>query len=103
MMSVLASDGAQVQSRTWPGHMGAGRAGFEIFHKHKFEDNTERIIKEATDLLSAPTIEEDKADIIIGSGHLALQLHESVGHATERIVSLVWRYPMPVKPSLSLK
>jgi TldD protein len=83
MMSVLASDGAQVQSRTWPGHMGAGRAGFEIFHKHKFEENTERIIKEATDLLSAPTIEEDKADIIIGSGHLALQLHESVGHATE--------------------
>jgi len=83
MMMVVASDGAQVQSRTWPGHMSAGRGGFELFYDQKFKENTERIIKEATDLLTAPMIEDDKADIIIGNGHLALQLHESVGHATE--------------------
>ena len=82
-MMVLASDGAQVQSRTWPGHMGAGRGGFELFYQHQFMENTQRIIREATDLLNAPQIAEDKADIIIGGGHLALQLHESVGHATE--------------------
>jgi len=63
--------------------MGTGRAGFELFHKHEFMKNTERIIKEATDLLGAPRIKDNKADIIIGGGHLALQLHESIGHATE--------------------
>ncbi|MCB5255431.1 MAG: hypothetical protein LHW58_07305, partial [Candidatus Cloacimonetes bacterium] len=83
MMMVVASDGKQTQSRTWPGHMSAGRAGFELFHQQRFEENTERIIQEATDLLSADVITEEKADIIIGAGHLALQLHESVGHATE--------------------
>lgn len=82
-MQVVASDGAQMQSRTWPGDMSAGMGGFELFYEQGFEENTERIIKEATDLLSAPVIEEEKADIIIGGGHLALQIHESVGHATE--------------------
>ena len=83
LMQVLASDGQQNQSRTWPGDMSGGRAGFERFYHYDFENNTERIIKEATDLLTAPTVSEKKADIIIGGGHLALQLHESVGHATE--------------------
>jgi len=83
LMGVVAADAGVIQSRTWPGHMSAGRAGFELFYRQQFMENTERIIKEATDLLSAPTITEEKADIIIGGGHLALQLHESIGHATE--------------------
>jgi len=83
VMLVAAAEGSAVQTRTWPGHMSAGRGGFELFYEQQFEQNTQRIIKEATDLLSAPTITEEKADIIIGNGHLALQLHESVGHATE--------------------
>ncbi len=83
VMGVVAADGNGIQSRTWPGHMSAGRAGFELFHQQKFMENTDRIIKEATELLTAPVITEEKADIIIGAGHLALQLHESVGHATE--------------------
>ncbi len=83
MMYVVAADGGHIQTRTWPGHMSAGRGGFELFYDQKFEENTERILKEATDLLDAPTISEERADIIIGNGHLALQLHESVGHATE--------------------
>ncbi len=82
-MSVLASDGNQVQSRTWPGHFAAGRGGFELFDQHGFEANTQRIMKEAVDLLSAPGVDDEKADLIIGGGHLALQLHESIGHATE--------------------
>ncbi|MBP7195525.1 MAG: TldD/PmbA family protein [Candidatus Cloacimonetes bacterium] len=82
-MEVIAADGKQMQTRTWPGHMSAGRGGFELFYQQMFEENTERIIKEATELLDAPGIEEERADIIIGGGHLALQLHESVGHATE--------------------
>ncbi len=104
IMSVVAADSGQIQSRTWPGHMSAGRAGFELFYAQKFEENTDRIMQEATDLLSAPVITEDKADIIIGNGHLALQLHESVGHATEadRIFGMEISYAGKtfVKPSM---
>jgi len=82
-MYVLSSDGEQNYSRTWPGHMNARRGGFEKVRAFEFEKNTERVIKEAVDMLTAPSIEEERADIIIGGGHLALQLHESAGHATE--------------------
>lgn len=82
-MYVLSSDGSHNYSRTWPGHMNARRGGFEKVRACEFEKNTDRIIKEAIDLLTAPTIEEERADIIINGGHLALQLHESAGHATE--------------------
>lgn len=82
-MMVMASDGRQNYSRKWPGDMNARRGGFEKVRAFEFEKNTDRIIKEAIDLLSAPSIEEERADLIIGASHLALQLHESVGHATE--------------------
>ncbi len=104
IMSVVAADENGIQSRTWPGHMSAGRAGFELFHTQEFAANTERIMKEATDLLTAPTIQEERADIIIGNGHLALQLHESVGHATEadRIFGMEISYAGKtfIKPSM---
>jgi len=80
---VLASDGKHNYSRTWPGHCNGRRGGFEAVRVAKLHENSERIIKEAIDLLTAPTTTEERADIIIGGGHLALQLHESVGHATE--------------------
>ncbi|HPT73222.1 MAG TPA: TldD/PmbA family protein, partial [Candidatus Cloacimonadota bacterium] len=55
-------------------------------------------------LTKAPTIEEERADIIIGGGHLALQLHESVGHATEadRIFGMEISYAGKtfIKPSM---
>lgn len=82
-MQVFSSDGKQMQTRTYPGHMNGRRGGFEVVRDFHFLDNAEIIVKEAIDLLSASRIEEERADIIIGGGHLALQLHESVGHATE--------------------
>lgn len=82
-MYVLASNGKETMCRTWPGHMNGRRGGFEAVRAAKMEENTEKIIEEAIQLLDAPRITEEKADLIIGSGHLALQLHESVGHATE--------------------
>ncbi len=80
---VLAGDENGAYSRTYPGHMTAQRGGFEALRKCELEKNAEVIMEEAIALLTAPTVEEDFSDIIIGSGHLALQLHESVGHATE--------------------
>lgn len=83
VMEVTASDGNQVMSRTFPGHMSAKRGGFEVLRDYDFAAHTEEIIKEAIDLLKAPEISEERADLIIKGGHLALQIHESVGHATE--------------------
>lgn len=82
-MEVVASDGKQIMNRNYPGHMAAKRGGFEVIRNYNFPVHTEVIVKEALDLLTAPTITEERADLIIKSGHLALQLHESVGHATE--------------------
>jgi TldD protein len=82
-MYVLASNGKETMSRTFPGHMNGRRGGFEVVRNLEMEKNTDIIMEEAIKLLDAPRIEEEKADIIIGGGHLALQLHESVGHATE--------------------
>lgn len=101
---VLATDGTKNYCRTWPGHMNARRAGFEAVRACNFEENSERIMSEAIDLLKAPLIEEERADIIIGGGHLALQLHESVGHATEadRIFGMEISYAGKtfIKPSM---
>ena len=83
MMYVLASSGKETMCRTWPGHMNGRRGGFEIVRNTNLEENADTIIEEAIKLLDAPRIKEERADIIIGGGHLALQLHESVGHATE--------------------
>lgn len=83
LYQVTASDGSAVQTRTWPGHMSAGAGGFEVIEKAGLEDNIEICVQEARDLLRAPRITEAAADIILGGGHLALQLHESIGHATE--------------------
>ncbi|MCD4819979.1 MAG: TldD/PmbA family protein [Candidatus Cloacimonetes bacterium] len=83
MMYVLASDGNETMCRTYPGHMNGRRGGFERVYDIKMEENVDKIINEAIELLTAPRIQEERADIIIGGGHLALQLHESAGHATE--------------------
>ncbi|MBW6515235.1 MAG: TldD/PmbA family protein [Candidatus Cloacimonetes bacterium] len=83
VMEVTASDGEQVMNRTYPGHMSARRGGFEVVRDYDFPAHAEEIVQEAIDLLSASTITEERADLIIKGGHLALQLHESVGHATE--------------------
>ena len=82
-MHVIASDGKGIQTRTYPGGMSARVGGFEVVEDFRFEENIEKIVKEANDLLTAPMIEDERADLIIAGGHLALQLHESVGHATE--------------------
>ncbi len=101
---VLAAEGPHVYSRTYPGHMNGRRGGFEVLRNFKFEANAPKIIEEAIALTKAPTIEEERADIIIGSGHLALQLHESVGHATEadRIFGMEISYAGKtfIKPSM---
>lgn len=104
MMEVYASDGKQIMNRNYPGHMAARRGGFEVVRNNNFHENIDVIIKEAQELLKAPTITEERADLIIGNGHLALQIHESVGHAIEadRIMGMEISYAGKtfIKPSM---
>ena len=81
--SIYTSNGKEVMRRTFPGSHVTERAGFEAIENYKMEDNIEQVKKEAIDLLDAPRIEEERADLIIDRSHLALTLHESIGHATE--------------------
>jgi TldD protein len=53
--------------------------------------NSARIAEEARELLTAPECESrDATDLIIGSEQMALQIHESVGHAVELDRILGW-------------
>jgi TldD protein len=52
--------------------------------------NAARTAEEARALLSAPACPEGTTDLILGSEQLALQIHESVGHAIELDRILGW-------------
>jgi TldD protein len=49
-----------------------------------------RVAEEAVALLSAPPCPSGEMDLILESSQLALQIHESVGHATELDRILGW-------------
>ena len=82
-IQLTSSNGTEVMRRTYPGDMNAYSGGFEVIDNLNFDDNIDKIYEEVIKLLDAPRIKEDKADLIIGYNHLALQIHESIGHATE--------------------
>lgn len=80
-----ASDGQQVQKRSYPNSSGGDLAtkGYEFIRNLRLAENAERVKEEAIALLSAPECPEGEMDVIIGGSQLALQVHESCGHPTE--------------------
>jgi TldD protein len=74
-----------VQRRSYPnsfrGHIRA--AGFEHIRTLGLIEEAERIGREAAELLSAPECPSDVTTIVLDSGQLALQIHESIGHPIE--------------------
>ncbi len=57
--------------------------GWETIEKRDLLGNAPRVGSEAVQLLSAPPCPEMTTDVIIAPNELALQIHESVGHAVE--------------------
>lgn len=57
--------------------------GWEHILSRKMEEQAGRIAEEAVAKLSAAYPEEGPTDLILDPAHLALTIHESVGHATE--------------------
>jgi TldD protein len=80
------------QRRSYPGIRGQyGTRGWELVRELDLPGNAARIAEEARELLTAPECESrDATDLIIGSEQMALQIHESVGHAVELDRILGW-------------
>ena len=82
----------ETQRRSYPGVRGQyGTRGWELVRELDIPGNAPRIAEEARTLLTAdpcPTLES--TDLILGSEQMALQIHESIGHAVELDRILGW-------------
>jgi len=91
-MSATAVGERETQRRSYPGIRGQyGTRGWELVRELDLAGNAARIAEESSALLTAdecPSL--DAADLILGSEQMALQIHESVGHATELDRILGW-------------
>src|SRR5918992_4486946 len=91
-MSATTVGERETQRRSYPGIRGQyGTRGWELVRELDLPGNAARIATEARALLSAPECPAlDATDLILGSEQMALQIHESVGHAVELDRILGW-------------
>lgn len=85
IQATAVGDG-EIQRRSYPQSHGRqqGCAGWEYILAMDLPGNAARTAAEAAELLTAPSCPSDTAtDLIIDSSQLALQIHESCGHAVE--------------------
>jgi TldD protein len=83
--SATSSGPDDVQVRSYPASHGGQQMtmGYELVESLGLLENAERVRDEAIALLSAKPCPSGVKDVIIDGSQLALQIHESVGHATE--------------------
>jgi TldD protein len=90
-MTATAVGDSETQRRSYPGIRGQyGTQGWELVRGIDLGGNAGRIAEEAVALLHAPPCPAGTSDLILGSEQLALQIHESVGHAIELDRILGW-------------
>ncbi len=84
IVAMAVGDG-EVQQRSYPNSFGRhqGTAGWEFVERMGLVENAARIAEEAVALLSAPQCAPDVTTVIIDATQMALQVHESCGHAVE--------------------
>ncbi len=81
----------ETQRRSYPASRGQyGTRGWELVEGLDLEGNAARVGAESRELLTAPECPSGETDLILGSEQLALQIHESVGHAIELDRILGW-------------
>jgi len=84
-IEAVATGDGDLQRRTWPnsfrGQYEGG--GWEAVLAMDLVSNGPRIAREAVELLAAPELPERTTTVILDGQQLALQVHESVGHALE--------------------
>ena len=90
-MDATAVGESETQRRSYPQSFGQYETGgYEVIRAWDFPAHAGRIAEEAVALLSAPECPEGETDLILESSQLALQIHESVGHAIELDRILGW-------------
>ncbi|MFN8203306.1 MAG: TldD/PmbA family protein [Solirubrobacteraceae bacterium] len=84
-LQALAADGDEAQVRSYPsGHGGSvAAAGWEHLLGLELAAHAPRVADEAVALLRAPVCPAGRTTLVLGADQLALQVHESVGHALE--------------------
>jgi TldD protein len=90
-MDATAVGEHETQRRSYPqsfGHVETG--GYEVIRRYDLPGHAQEVAEEAVQLLSAPTCPSGTMDLILESSQLALQIHESVGHAIELDRILGW-------------
>jgi TldD protein len=87
MSSTSIGDGES--QRRSHGHQ-YGTRGWELVTELDLPGNAARIAEESRALLAAPECPSGETTVIIGSEQMALQIHESVGHAIELDRILGW-------------
>ena len=81
----------ETQRRSYPASRGQFKTrGWEFVEEIDLLAHAERVGSEARELLTAPECPSGTTDLILGSEQLALQIHESVGHAIELDRILGW-------------
>lgn len=81
----LAKEKDKIQVRSYPANFGGNyrTAGYEFIEELDLLGHAPRVASEAAQLLRAPVCPAKATTIILESSQLALQIHESIGHALE--------------------
>lgn len=84
-LTATAVSEGEMQVRSYPNSFRGnfGTIGYEYVRDMRLVEESERVASEAVGLLSAPDCPEMETTLVIDGSQLALQVHESIGHATE--------------------
>ena len=95
-ITAVATSDAEAQVRSYPGSFRGQvlQGGYEHFRALDLVAQAPRVSEEAVALLTAPPCPSERTALVLDGEQLALQLHESVGHATEldRVLGLEASY-----------
>ncbi|MEU5787775.1 TldD/PmbA family protein [Micromonospora purpureochromogenes] len=90
-ISATSIGDSETQRRSYPSYRGQyGTTGWELVESLDLAAHAARIAEESRALLTAPECPAGETDLILGGEQLALQIHESVGHAIELDRILGW-------------
>jgi TldD protein len=80
----VATRNGEVQRRSYPAFDGCfNTGGFEAFEAMDLNSNSERVGREAVELLNARGCPSETMTLLLGPEQMWLQIHESCGHPTE--------------------
>ena len=90
IMATAIGDG-ETQRRSYPAARGQyGTRGWELVDEIDLPAHAARVAEESRQLLGAPACPSAETTLVLGSEQMALQIHESVGHAIELDRILGW-------------